>query len=118
VLASQRETHLSGDILANTGTKIVLPVDAADVRKVASRFRFDAGRVANLGTFQALIRMGNRAESCAIEPFYRRSPQPPWKGGAGDVPNVQASAGKPVGKTVVGSKGGIPQTPLKRGLKK
>jgi type IV secretory pathway VirB4 component len=75
VLASQREIHLSGDILANTGTKIVLPVDAADVRKVASRFRFDAGRVANLGTFQALIRMGNRAESCVITPFYQRVDQ-------------------------------------------
>jgi type IV secretory pathway VirB4 component len=72
ILASQRETHLSGDILANTGTKIVLPVDAADVRKVASRFRFDAGRIANLGTFQCLIRMGSKAESCTIEPFYAR----------------------------------------------
>jgi type IV secretory pathway VirB4 component len=76
VLASQREIHLSGDILANTSTKIVLPVDTADVRKVASRFRFDAGRVANLGTFQALVRIGNKAESCTIEPFYQRTEIP------------------------------------------
>jgi hypothetical protein len=90
VLASQREIHLSGDILANTSTKVVLPVDAADVRKVASRFRFDAGRVANLGTFQALIRMGSRAECCTIEPFYGR-----------------------IGLVVPE----IPQTPLRRGLR-
>jgi DNA helicase HerA-like ATPase len=76
VLASQREIHLSGDILANTSTKIVLPVDTADVRKVASRFRFDAGRVANLGTFQALVRIGNKAESCTIKPFYQRTETP------------------------------------------
>jgi type IV secretory pathway VirB4 component len=108
VLASQRETHLSGDILANTGTKIVLPVDVADVRKVASRFRFDAGRVANLGTFQALVRIGNRAESCTIEPFYVRSAQnPPDPLGKGELEKSK----KPMKK-------GIPQTPLGSGLKR
>lgn len=73
VLASQRETHLSPDILANSATKVVLAVDAADVRKVASRFRFDPGRIANLDTFQALVRMGQQAYTCTIEPYYRRS---------------------------------------------
>ena len=72
VLATQRETHISPDVLANTSTKILLPVDVADIRKVASRFRFDAGRIANLGTFQALVRTGGTAVACTIEPFYKR----------------------------------------------
>jgi DNA helicase HerA-like ATPase len=72
VLASQRESHLSADILANSATKIVLAVDAADVRRVSSRFRFDAGRVASLQTFQALVRMGQEAMTCKIQPYYLR----------------------------------------------
>jgi type IV secretory pathway VirB4 component len=72
VLATQRETHISPDVLANTATKILLPVDVADIRKVASRFRFDAGRIANLGTFQALVRTGGTAVACTIKPFYQR----------------------------------------------
>ena len=72
VLASQRESHLSADILANSATKIVLAVDAADVRRVANRFRFDAGRIASLQTFQALIRMGQNAVTCQIQPYYLR----------------------------------------------
>jgi hypothetical protein len=59
-------------VLANTATKILLPVDVADIRKVASRFRFDAGRIANLGTFQALVRTGGTAVACTIEPFFKR----------------------------------------------
>jgi type IV secretory pathway VirB4 component len=72
VLATQRETHISSDVLANTATKILLPVDVADIRKVANRFRFDAGRIANLGTFQALVRTGGTAVACTIKPFYQR----------------------------------------------
>ncbi|AFY93132.1 ATP-binding protein [Chamaesiphon minutus] len=72
VLATQRETHISPDVLANTATKILLPVDVADIRKVASRFRFDAGRIANLGTFQALVRTGGTAVACTIKPFFGR----------------------------------------------
>ncbi len=72
VLASQRESHLSADVLANSATKIVLAVDAADVRRVSSRFRFDAGRVASLQTFQALVRMGQEAMTCRICPHYLR----------------------------------------------
>jgi hypothetical protein len=72
VLASQRETHISPDVLANTATKVILPVDVSDVRKVAARFRFDAGRIGNLSTFQALVRMGNNAVSCKIQPFFQR----------------------------------------------
>jgi type IV secretory pathway VirB4 component len=72
VLASQRESHLSADILANSATKIVLAVDAADVRRVANRFRFDAGRIASLQTFQALIRLGQNAVTCQIQPYYLR----------------------------------------------
>jgi hypothetical protein len=49
-----------------------LAVDAADVRRVSSRFRFDAGRVASLQTFQALVRMGQEAMTCRIQPYYSR----------------------------------------------
>ena len=72
VLASQRESHLSADVLANSATKIVLAVDAADVRRVANRFRFDAGRVSSLQAFQALVRMGQEAMTCRIQPYYLR----------------------------------------------
>jgi hypothetical protein len=47
-------------------------VDAADVRRVASRFRFDVGRVASLQPFQALVRMGQEAVTCRICPHYQR----------------------------------------------
>jgi type IV secretory pathway VirB4 component len=71
-VASQREAHLSKDLLANTATKIVLPVDASDIAAVARRFRFDRGRVATLQKFQALVRFGNEAMTCQILPYYQR----------------------------------------------
>jgi hypothetical protein len=40
VLASQSERHLSADVLGNVATKIVLPVDQVEVKKVAAKFRF------------------------------------------------------------------------------
>jgi Helicase HerA, central domain len=71
-VASQREIHLSKDLLANTATKIVLPVDASDMQAVARRFRFDKGRVASLEKFQALVRFGNEAKICRIKPYFER----------------------------------------------
>jgi DNA polymerase III delta prime subunit len=71
-VASQREAHLSKDLLANSATKIVLPVDASDIQAVARRFRFDRGRVASLDKFQALVRFGNEAVVCKIKPYFER----------------------------------------------
>jgi Helicase HerA, central domain len=75
-VASQREAHLSKDLLANTATKIVLPVDASDIQAVARRFRFDRGRIATLEQFQALVRFGNEATICRILPYFKRGQTP------------------------------------------
>jgi hypothetical protein len=72
VLASQSERHLSADVLSNTATKIVLPVDQVEVEKVAKKFRFSAQRVAQLQPLQALCRFGAEARLTQIIPYYRR----------------------------------------------
>jgi TraM recognition site of TraD and TraG len=51
VLASQSERHLSADVLGNAATKIVLPVDQVEVKKVAA-----------LLPLTALCRFGKHAE--------------------------------------------------------
>jgi DNA helicase HerA-like ATPase len=72
VLASQSERHLSADVLSNTATKIVLPVDQVEVEKVAKKFRFSAQKVAQLQPLQALCRFGAEARFTSIIPYYRR----------------------------------------------
>ena len=71
-IASQSERHFSPDILANASTKIVLPVDQTEVKKVATKFRFDEKRIATLQPFQALVRIGTTASYCEIDPYYQR----------------------------------------------
>jgi len=75
VLASQSERHLSQDVIGNSATKIVLPVDQTEVKKVASKFRFAEGRVAQLNPLEALCRFGTKAEQISILPYYERVPQ-------------------------------------------
>jgi type IV secretory pathway VirB4 component len=72
VLASQSERHLSADVLSNTATKIVLPVDQVEVEKVAKKFRFSAEKVAKLQPLQALCRFGTEARLTNIIPYYGR----------------------------------------------
>jgi TraM recognition site of TraD and TraG len=72
VLASQSERHLSADIIGNSSTKIVLPVDSCEVKKVASKFRFAENKLARLTELTALCRFGKNAEEVKILPYYQR----------------------------------------------
>ncbi len=72
MLASQSERHLSADVIGNSSTKIVLPVDQTEVKKVASKFRFAERKVAQLTPLTALCRFGAHAELVEILPYYQR----------------------------------------------
>ncbi len=72
MLASQSERHLSQDVLANSASKIVLPVDQSEVSKVARVFRFDPQRLSRLAQFEALVRLGTHAFQTRITPFFER----------------------------------------------
>ena len=72
VVASQSERHLSPDVIGNSATKIVLPVDQTEVKKVSNKFRFSESKVADLQPLQALIRMGKSAIASSIIPYYQR----------------------------------------------
>jgi hypothetical protein len=71
-LASQSERHLSPDVIGNSATKIVLPVDQTEVGKVARKFRFAEAKVAALQPLQALCRFGTQAVQVEIIPYYER----------------------------------------------
>ena len=71
-LASQSERHLSKDVIGNSATKIVLPVDQTEVKKVASKFRFAEKRVAKLTPLTALCRFGVKSQEVSIIPYYQR----------------------------------------------
>ncbi len=72
VLASQSERHLSADVIGNSSTKIVLPVDQTECKKVAKKFRFAEKKVAELTPLIALCRFGKEAELLEIMPYYQR----------------------------------------------
>lgn len=72
ILASQSERHLSADVIGNSSTKIVLPVDQTEVSKVAKKFRFADLKVASLQPLQALCRFGTVAQQVDIIPYYER----------------------------------------------
>lgn len=72
VLASQRDAHISDDVIANSATKVVLAVDQAEVARVAKRFRFAEHLVAVLQPLEALVRMGTDGHRCRIKPYYER----------------------------------------------
>lgn len=72
VLASQSERHLSLDVIGNSATKIVLPVDQTEVKKVARKFRFAEQKVAKLKPLTALCRLGTQATFAEILPYYQR----------------------------------------------
>jgi hypothetical protein len=73
-LASQSERHLSADVIGNSSTKIVLPVDQTEVGRVAKKFRFAEVKVAGLRPLQALCRFGTDAKQVEIIPYYERVP--------------------------------------------
>ncbi len=72
VLASQRDAHISDNVIANSATKIVLAVDQTEVGRVAKRFRFAPDLVAALQPLEALVRMGTSGHRCKIKPYYER----------------------------------------------
>lgn len=72
VMASQSERHLSADVIGNSSTKLVLPVDQTECSKVAKKFRFAEKRVAALLPLTALCRFGKEAELLEIQPYYQR----------------------------------------------
>ena len=72
VVASQRDAHISDNVIANSATKIVLAVDQTEVGRVAKRFRFADNLVAALQPLEALVRMGTTGHRCQIKPYYQR----------------------------------------------
>ncbi len=72
VLASQSERHLSLDVIGNSSTKIVLPVDSSECGKVAKKFRFAEEKVARLSPLTALCRFGKEASLVEILPYFKR----------------------------------------------
>jgi energy-coupling factor transporter ATP-binding protein EcfA2 len=72
IAASQSERHLSIEVIGNSATKIVLPVDSSECKKVARKFRFNEEVIASLQPLQALIRFGKDAQRVSIIPYFRR----------------------------------------------
>ena len=72
VLASQRDAHISDNVIANSATKIVLAVDQTEVARVSKRFRFADSLVAALQPLEALTRLGTQGHRCKITPYYQR----------------------------------------------
>ena len=72
ILASQRDSELSKEVIANTSTKIVLAVDQTEVKSVSNKFRFSISLVADLQPLEALVRMGNEGTKTKILPYYLR----------------------------------------------
>jgi len=72
VVASQSDKEISDQVIANSSSKIVLPVDHTEIVRVAKRFRFAESVVASLQSLEALVRMDNDAYKTKIQPFYQR----------------------------------------------
>ena len=72
VLASQSEQHLSAEVLRNSATKVVLPVDQTEVRTVARRFRLSEDRLAKLQPLEAICRFGVQLRHVQIHPYWQR----------------------------------------------
>ena len=71
-VASQRAGHIDGDILSNTFAKIVLPVDASDLKKTATTFNFSGEAIAALHPLEALVRFGRDAHRVNVVPYWQR----------------------------------------------
>lgn len=75
-VASQRPNHITGDVLSNTFTKIVLPVDSSDLQRTSKTFNFSADAIAALKPLEALVRFGKDAHRLNVVPFYQRYSMP------------------------------------------
>ncbi|BFM39910.1 DUF87 domain-containing protein [Synechocystis sp. LKSZ1] len=71
-VASQSSRHISKDVLSNTFTKLVLPVDASELPLTARTFRFSQEAIAALNPLESLVRFGKAASKISITPYYQR----------------------------------------------
>ena len=67
VLASQRDAEISDEAIANSSTKVVLPVDQSEVKRVARRFRFAENLVAQLQPMESARQDGDRGTTLSGE---------------------------------------------------
>jgi hypothetical protein len=72
VVASQRDAHISGEVLANSSLKLVLAVDETEIASVKKRFRFSETMIASLQPLEALVRMDGDGMKTKILPYYLR----------------------------------------------
>lgn len=72
VTASQSEKHLSLEIIGNSSTKIMLPVDQTEVKGVARKFRFSEKKLEALERGTAICRFGTKAQYVEIIPYDAR----------------------------------------------
>ncbi|OBQ13630.1 MAG: cell division protein FtsK [Anabaena sp. AL09] len=75
VVASQRDAHISGEVLANSSLKLVLAVDETEIASVKKRFRFSETMIASLQPLEALVRMDGDGMKTKILPYYLRIKQ-------------------------------------------
>ena len=71
-VATQRCQHLTPEVLSNTITKIVLPVDASEVLNTSKKFRFDPHIIGGLQSLNALVRLGTESFKIKIKAYYER----------------------------------------------
>ena len=71
-VATQRCQHLTPEVLSNTITKIVLPVDASEILNTSKKFRFSPDLIAKLQPLESLVRFGTDTAKCSIFPYYKR----------------------------------------------
>ena len=71
-VATQRCQHLTPEVLSNTITKIVLPVDASEVLNTSKKFRFDPQVIGGLQSLNALVRLGTESFKIKIKAYYER----------------------------------------------
>jgi hypothetical protein len=72
-VASQSSRHISKDVLTNTFSKLVLPVDSSELPVTARTFRFSEEAIASLNPLESLVRFGKNANKVNIVPFYQRN---------------------------------------------
>jgi tRNA-binding EMAP/Myf-like protein len=72
IVASQRDAHISGEVLANSSLKVVLAIDETEIASVKKRFRFSESMIASLQPLEALVRMDGDGMKTKILPYYLR----------------------------------------------
>jgi hypothetical protein len=71
-VASQSSRHISKDVLTNTFTKLVLPVDSSELPLTARTFRFSEEAIASLNPLESLVRFGKEFNKVSVTPYYQR----------------------------------------------